>query len=281
MLNIPKLPEKEELEYKEKSFFLSLAEQIQSSSKIWFYLLGAVAVIAVPSAFFLRSVLTKTLINRLPVLPVNLKPYEAMDLKIARTGFLELPDNTYSLFAQVLNVNSDIASKEFNYAFVLRDGENKVLRRLPGTNYLSAGESKFLIVPSVRMDIAPAKTDLELSEVRWTKFQPHFTAKFEIIQQNSGVTPEGQFFAEGLARNVQGFRVNEVEVQAIAFDSKNEKIVAVNSTRLTDLEPFESRYFRLLWPKAFSGIGYVQIEASVNPFSPGLTLPEVEPLPPR
>lgn len=281
MIKIPKLPEKEELEFKEKEFLLSVYEMFQSSSRIWFYLLVVILILAFPMKLILESELAKYFISFYKPPVVNLYPYTPQEIEIRKTQILPVSAGVVSLYAQIYNPNLDVSARSFNYQFILEDRNQEALKTIGGSSYLFAGESKFLLIPTLNFSgEIPVSVDLILKDIKWTRWSPKLQVNTEILQKNSGLTLEKKFFVEGLLRNSQGFTIKKVEVVTVLLDITNQDILGVNSTVLTDLKPLESRYFRMVWPYGRPvSLGDIQILSYLNPFDPGLILefPEIVP----
>src|SRR3989338_6725163 len=259
MVNIPKLPEKEELEYKEKEFFLSLSEQLEASSRYWFFALIVVAAVSVPVGFLLRGTLSRTFIGSYEPPPVNTTPYTPEPLQVLQTGVLPLGGGVVSIYGQPRNPNPDISARGFDYVFVLEDAAGQETGRVEGKSYLLAGDSRFIVVPSHASASQPARVRLEFGEVDWTKLQPEHDLRFEIAQKNTGVTPEGRF-----------------------FDEQHQNLLGVNTGSYTDLFPLENRYFRAIFPgsRVFPPES-VEVIPSVNLLSPGVIIGTPEKVPVR
>ncbi|MDP3741255.1 MAG: hypothetical protein Q8R08_02915 [bacterium] len=283
MLNIPeipKLPEKEDLEYKQKEFFLSLYEQFQSSSKFLLYALVLVVIAAIPLKLGAKFLFTRTFIAAYRPPTVNTIPYTPALLEILQANVLPIDQKSASAVAQVLNPNSEISAYFFDYKFSLLDENGITVSEVIGEGFIQARESKFLFAPVVSSNPLPSAANLSVSNIRWTK-RPAADIKFEILQKNSGRTFEGNFFVDGLLKNSQGFGLKRVQVNAIVFDLANQNIIAVNETVLTDIKPFESRYFRMIWPRNYQGFGEIQVVSSLNLLDPGLILEKSRAVPIR
>lgn len=285
MFKLPKIPEKEELLFQEKSFLLSLYEQYQSSAhrKILIWILAGVLAAAWPLKVVIDSNLSKHLIGRPQPSLVIEEPYRPVPLEIRRVKLLLLAPGKFSVYAQVTNPNPDISVSALPYEFVLKDAEGKIAVTVSGKSFLLPGESKFLLLPLVNLTgpVAEIAAELRFGKIRWTRRAPELEVNLEVLQKRSGVAAEGNFFVEGLVKNLQGFGLKKVEVEALAFDVANQEILGVNSTVLTDLRPFESRYFRMLWPRDLLGVGEVQVTPAVNLLEPGAVLEAGEKIPPR
>ena len=275
---IPKLPEREEFEYKEKEFLLSLYEEFRASSKTLLFAVAVLAVLAVPLKFGLEALFEKSLkaAYRAPLLHASL--YTPKDLEVVMTRLLPVDDRRVSVVAQVVNPNPEISAITLSYEFVLKDEQGREVAKISGENFIAARESKFILEPLVSAEPEAAEVEFKLSDIRWTRKKPE-DLKLEILQKNVGQTLEGNFFAEGLVKNLQGFGLRKVQVQAVVFDAVNQNIIAANQTVLTELLPFESRYFRMVWPQNYPNAGQTHLTASVNLFDPGLILEKAEAVP--
>ncbi|KKW23220.1 MAG: hypothetical protein UY65_C0007G0041 [Parcubacteria group bacterium GW2011_GWA2_51_12] len=282
MLNIPNLPEKEELEYKEKEFFVSLGEQLQASSRYWFLALIILIAVAVPAGFILRGVLSRAFIASYEPPSVNLNPYTPQELQVIKAEVIPLGAGQVSLYGQLLNPNPDISAKEFEYTFVLADSGGQETGRAAGKSYLLAGDSRFLVVPVETSASATVSTRLEISNVDWTRKEPEYDLRFDIVQKNTGFTPEGKFFVEGLLRNLQSVQIKKVDLDFLVFDDRHAEILGVNTGSYTDLQALESRYFRTIFPttKYFSPES-IDVIPKVNLLSPGVIIGTPDKIPAR
>lgn len=270
MVNIPGLPPKEELEFKEKEFAITLYEQFRSSAKVWFYLLAGMLVLYVPLKNLLVEKISDFLVARSVPVSVNLVPYSPQPLRAEKARILSVAPGVYSVVASVQNPNGDISVHRLSYQFAIRDKSGQIIRRFPDETFLLPGENKFLVLPRLQMPEAPQSAELIIGKIRWTIRLPPAQAHLEVQQKNFGLAPEGNFFVEGLVKNLQGFAIGQVEVLILVFD-RARKVTAVNETLLTQLLPFENRYFRVTWPKNTAGlgaseIGEVRVLPALNPF---------------
>lgn len=284
MVKLPNLPPQEEIQYKEKEFFLSLYEQFQQSSKIWFVFLAAAVVAAIPLKSFIAGKFAASLISSYRPVEVNENPYHPEDLRVLKAKAIPAGQNLYSAYAQILNPNPEVSAREFQYRLMIKNSGGQIIKTIPAVNFILAGESKFLLFPTITLNEKPDQVEIEFQKIRWTGSKPAFDTRLEILQKNTGVTAENQFFVEGLLRNLESFGIKQVELGAIVFDKSNQNILAVNISLLTDITPLENRYFRLIWPSRHintSTVGQVTVIPQVNPLNPGLILENGEKLPAR
>lgn len=279
---IPKLPEKEELQFKEKEFLLSLYEQYKSSSKVFFYLFVLILILAVPLGFLMERALARLFIAAYKPSLVNEHPYNPQDIQIVKKAqILQVVEGVYSVYVELLNPNAELSAHTIGYELIIKDSQNQILKTITDESYLLAGSSRFLLFPTISLTGEPKSVELALTKVKWTRRVPPNDIALEILQKDTGVTLEGQFFVEGILHNPHGYGFDSVKVGAAVFDQKNQNIKAINSTVLNDLKFYENRYFRMIWPISFSNIGQVQIIPEVNPFDPRLIYEEGEEIPAR
>jgi hypothetical protein len=283
VVEIPKIPSKEELEYKEKTFLLSVYEQFENSRhlKILFWVLVGFLILALPAQILLRNYLAKVFISSYKPPVVNENPYNPAQLEVRKTGILKVSGSTFSAYGQILNSNPELSARSLDYRFIFYDSERKILKEFPGQDFLFPAESRFILAPSVELDKAASSVELVVDGVKWTRFLPPIEPNLTIMQQKSGTSLEGKFFVEGLVKNPTAFRIKKVVIDVVVFDAANQNPAAVNSTICYDLESFESRYFRVIWPKNFTGLGQVQIIPKVNSFEPVLIYESPDKIPAR
>jgi hypothetical protein len=278
---IPKLPDREQLGYKQKEFMLALNEQFQASSKPLLVVLAVVLVLAIPLKLGLQAIASRSLIASYSPPAINPNPYSPEDPQVARAGFVKVSGDIYSAYAQILNPNPEISAWEVDYEFVFTTRDGSVMSRVEDKSFVSAGESRFFVLPSVRLPSDPAEVEIEFGNIRWTERVPEFDVEFDVLQESSGVNEEGNFFVQAVVKNQRGFRIKAVKVNVLVFDRLNQSIIAVNRTEFSDLDPFEGRFFRVLWPSAIDDPGRIQISPFINPLEPGLVLEEPDMVPTR
>ena len=281
MPKIPKIPPKEELEFKEKEFMLSVYENFGKSKKIWFWILLAALVAWIPGQILLEKNLTSSFIAKISVPRVILNPYIARDLEIIQSEIIPVKSGIYSAYLQVLNPNPEISARNFSYELSMFASGGEILKKVSGESFILAGQSKFIVFPNISSDAPPASVKANLKNIKWTKYAPPINPVLEVLQVKSGVAAEGNFFVESLVRNPESYLIKRVELAVLLFDKQNKNIIAVNSTKFNDLTPGASRYFRVLWPNKFSDFGNAEIIPVMNLFEENFELQKAPPLPSR
>ena len=282
---IPKLPSRQELEFKEKTLLIEILDQFRTTHKLWYLLLVGAVIAAYPVSSYLTARLRAVFIARQPLLSVVENPQRPTDLVVASADFLRVSPGVFSAYANIANPNSDWSVWSFDYKFVFRSASGGPLHTIRGQSFLLPGSSRFVIEPAVPLSETPASVEIQVTSPRWTNRANEFLPEFAVLQKRWGDTAD-KFFVEGVVKNPYSFLVKKVAVEVIIFDETNKQVLAVSRTVVDDLKSFEERYFRMLWPVSQSQLlpktfGQIQVSAAVNPLEPGFGLEEGEPVPAR
>lgn len=276
MVDLPKnlgnLPGREDFEYKQKEFMLGLYENFQATDRRWFYGLVISLVLAIPIAFGLSILFTNWFINSYQPPAVTAELYDPDDLTVRQQGLIAVDDERYSAYFQLVNPNPDLSAWDIRYRLVFFDDNGEKIEEVLRAGYILAGQSKFFVEPLIKSVIKPNSFSVEFDSIRWTNRQPEFDIDLTVSGQGSGLTEEGNFFAEATIKNQQSYRVRTVVVNVLVFDQNLQSLSAVNRTEFTDLEALEARYFRVLWPTQPESIGRIEVVPEINPLDPELIL---------
>lgn len=280
-----KLPS-DDIDYKRKEFMLSLYEEFANSSKLWFVVLGLIIILAIPGNIILKVKFTEYLITKQVPVQVTNTLQAAKDLIVSEKTLLPVQDESYSVVFKLFNPNSQISAQHIEYEISLLNAKNELIKIVPGNTYLSNSQSKFVLINLTNLATAPAGFDVNFKKIKWTNREPKFKVELSAIGQNSGSTAEGLFFVEGLIKNPEAYQIRTVDLPVLVFDKAGNQILAAGLTSLSDLNPFENRYFRIVWPvsekKLFpKGYGYTEISPQVNFLNPSLVIPDSAKLPSR
>jgi len=172
-----KLPNKQELKYKEQDFFISLGEQWKKTKKVWFIILLVVIVLIAPIHFTIKIFVSRSLINSYQPPAVNFDRFSPDDLELAEIGLIRVTPDIFSAYAQLINPNPDLSAHQISYTFVFFDQQGVELGRKSEISFLIASESRFVVEPRVEFPQAD-DVKLILDEVRWTDRVPKFETDF-------------------------------------------------------------------------------------------------------
>ncbi len=189
------------------------------------------------------------------------------DVQIISTDFL-LFDGKYDAFAKIKNQNSQHGTSNLRYKFKFYDKDNNFISEEVGKSYISAGETKYIVVSNVEVDDKPSSVKFEVEPVSWQEQMrtniklPIFSKKYENTI-NIGVVGLSQ--VSGVIENQSNYSFVDVDLVAILMD-KDDRYLAVNKGKINNLRSGERRDIIIPWFSAFSGspVANIIVEASAN-----------------
>lgn len=175
--------------------------------------------------------------------------------------------NLYSVAAKIRNSNTNLGASSFDYTFNLYDGDNNLIKTVPGKSFIWPGESKYIIEGGVNAIKAPVSAKLEIKNPTWSEVKNFKGINLTLgnINYGKGRVGSGKFFmVDFTASNNTPFDLEKVYVSAIVLNKDNLPI-AVGSTVLENLGSKENRFFSIPWFSEFPGLPYsVDLNISTN-----------------
>jgi hypothetical protein len=173
------------------------------------------------------------------------------------SGFFKQDEDNYSLAAKLRNRNNSYGSPKFDYVFEAKDEQGTTLKEIPGTSFVSPGQTRYIIntnvslpqgVKTVEFKVVEGKTIWKRTPIRLNPVD------FTVYAKNFTVLNNFQFYAEasGVIRNETSYDFRRVEVGVFLYNSRSE-VIAVAQTVLEDLVSGKDREFKVFWPKRFEG----------------------------
>ena len=189
-----------------------------------------------------------------------------LPLNVMSQKLIEVRSGDYDFVAQINNPNSLFGASLVRYSLDLTEG-GTILNK-SGTFYILPGQTRFVIVPGIRVANGAADASIDIKEIEWQKVEVFEDISFPIQRKNSyvvagqdGVSTE----LEAVVLNNSDFDFDKVEVGIILFGDDG-GIVAVNRTDIRTFLSREERYFKVSWPVELSEITKQDIEALTNVF---------------
>ena len=170
------------------------------------------------------------------------------DTQILSSDFL-LFEESYDVIARVKNTNSQHGTDDLVYNFKFYDKYNNFLKEEKGKSYILAGETKYIAKSNLEVEGEPAFVKFEVEPVTWKEQRrtsiklPIFSKKYESII-TSGAPGTSQ--ATGVVENQTNYSFVDVDLVAILFNDKDEKI-AINHSRINNLRSGERRALIIPW----------------------------------
>ncbi len=243
--------QKIELEIQEKE--LEAAEFVGSFSNGKRIFLIILVLLIIPVYFLAKLATAQILLSKYEKSKIEAHPAIITSLPIDvvkdEVKILPISDTNYSAYALIQNPNRDLVATDVSYTFRFLDEDGKLVHSVSDKTFLLPGARKYLIVPNVRINKAPASVKVEFNQdVQWKRRLsiPDVILQKSIPQYGSQSDPVG-FFVSGTIRNNSVYNLRSVLISGIVKDSEGE-IIAVSQYKADAVESKESREYRLFWP---------------------------------
>src|SRR3990167_4665752 len=184
-----------------------------------------------------------------------------LPLSILSQKLIEIRPNDYDFVAQVNNPNSLFGASRVGYQL------NFGVLQKTGVFYILPGQTRFVIVPGIRVEGGITDAFIDIKEVEWERFDTFENISFPIQRKSYTVINRNGTFSEleAVVLNNSDFDFDKVEAGVILFDGSN-NIVAVNRTDIRTLLSRTERYFKVSWPIELPETVRQDIEVLTNVF---------------
>lgn len=273
---MPLLKEKLELEIEEAELRAQKTLQGLPPLARWALIVGVIAIL--PAYFIAKSVSQAYWQKKYSTSILQAHPSftGTQDLKLNNIYLTSLGNNTYSALAVVENPNLDLAADNVKYAFNFYDANGKQLVPLSGdiggSAYFLPGQKQYLAVPKFNLGSGQAIASVKLgldTNISWRKPYQLPSLQFptnipNFYQQYSPLS----FVVEGNFQNNNAYLVKTVRLIFLAYD-KNNVIVAISQRDEYDIQPFERRAYKQLWPNIYAqNVSRVSVIVTANTLNP-------------
>ena len=260
-----KLEEEKEIVVQEK--IVDIAEALQAVAKPLWIGLVAVIVLSYPLNLILKFGFSQLLVSTYSPPPIIYVAPVPEDLRIVDQDIFSLEEgDRYFAFARIANPNSDLAVRNLNYKFILRDRKGDSIRTFSGSSYILPGQDKLIFMPVVTVAGDPVAVDVILTPERWSRFST--LQSLDLKFENTNFGQDGsQFFASSILRNESPFKISEIEIDVILYDIQ-QNIIGVNFTTINEVRRQEGRFFRVVWPSGIDGslASNIEFRPAINQF---------------
>lgn len=192
------------------------------------------------------------------------------NLIVRQTGFVESGiAGSYDIYAEVANPNSSVGSDRFSYKFSVKNAAGEIMAEPAGTGFILPADKKYIVETNVAAKDIPAVVELSISDPQWLETSGAYEKpELKVVSKNYSEITSGVGFSEatGLLKNESPFSFNSINLRII-LKNEDEKITAINSTRMNTVQAGENRDFRVNWPSRFPGsVSQMDVQAEVNVF---------------
>ena len=183
------------------------------------------------------------------------KPLQVSGEKLLRIG-----PGDYDFVAEIVNPNASYGASEVTYSIALAD-----LGTRQGTTYILPGQTKYIVLTSLRTDSEASSAGLKVNSVEWEKLNMPsgevnlMNRRGDFLNSASG----GSF--EGVVFNDSNYDFDSVDVSIVLFDLSN-NIVGVNRTEIRTLLAKTERSYKVTWPSQITNVARTSVQVSTNLF---------------
>ncbi len=181
------------------------------------------------------------------------RPLQVSEDKLFRIGA-----GDYDFVAKIFNPNTEYGASQVDYSIGLAGAGIK-----RGTTYLLPGQTKYLVLTSLRTSTETASAGLKVNSVQWEKINMP-AGEAEIVNRR-GVFSQDKTAFEGVIFNDSNYDFDSVDVSVILFDSSN-FVVGVNRTEIRTLLAGTERSFKVVWPAPQDAAVRADVQISTNLF---------------
>jgi hypothetical protein len=159
-----------------------------------------------------------------------------------------------TLLAQVVNPNSDFAADTFSYTFTLYDASGNVIGTVPGTSFIYADQTKYLVVPNEAVSAPVDHAELTIAPPDWVPASqlgliPQFA--FQDIAASS--SPNGTTAISGTIADEDSASFSNLTVVAV-LKGVNGAVAGVTATQLDGISPGQPASFSVSYPIPLANI---------------------------
>ncbi len=153
----------------------------------------------------------------------------------------------YTFLERIANASQDYTAEYFTYAINFYDASGTVIQSVPGTSFLYAGQTKFLVVPNVTVADPGVATGFSLSNVYWVASSTlGATPQFSVQNTQSGET-SSTVSVSGQITNATIAAFQYVLVDVV-FKGPDGAPVGATETELNNVGPGQTADFSVFYP---------------------------------
>ena len=181
-------------------------------------------------------------------------------IEIYSASLFKVDEGDYDILAEVHNPNSDLGSSKVDYDVIFMDTGGAEVDRRSLTFYILPGQTKHIILNSIKIKAEAFKVKLVIKNVAWEKlslFDPQLIS-FPIRDKQFKDTDFG-----AIIRNESDFDFDTVDIGIILYDKDN-KVIGVNRSNVNTLLSRTERYFKVVWPASIQNVFRIDVEPSTN-----------------
>ena len=185
---------------------------------------------------------------------------KVLPVQVSSVRLFKIGEGDYDVLAQVYNPNSDLGSPKVDYDLIFLDSDNTEISRSSFDFYILPGQTKHIILTSIKSQPDIAMASIAIKDVTWEKLN------MVNMQSISFPVKDKQFKDTELGAvvfNDSDFDFDTVDIGVILYD-QNDNVIGVNRSNVNTLLSRTDRFFKVLWPKPIVGVFRVDVEPNTN-----------------
>lgn len=159
-------------------------------------------------------------------------------------------ENEISLLAEIVNPNLNFGAQTFSYEFKVIGPFGALLKTAKGQSFIYSGEKKYLIEPSLKInlqDVSRVELLIEKESVAWQSEKELIKPRLSTRSIETETTSQG-VKVKGLIKNEDPLLIPQVKIIAILYNRQNTVLNASFTTK-NDLKGLEEEFFSIELPK--------------------------------
>lgn len=159
-----------------------------------------------------------------------------------------------TLLAQVVNPNANFAASVFDYTFNLYDSAGNILGTIPGTSFIYADQTKYLVVPNQAVSGTVDHATLVIAPPAWIPAATLGSVPQFMFQNVAASSPaSGTLAISGTVIDQDAASFSNLGIVAILKNSTGLP-VGVSVTELDSISPNQPANFSVTYPIALQAI---------------------------
>lgn len=183
------------------------------------------------------------------------KPLQVSSEKLFTVG-----SGDYDFIAKIVNLNTVYGSSDVKYSVALPGVGIKT-----GTTYILPGQTKYIVLTSIKTKNEIASAGLKINSVEWEKLNMPAEGVNLVNRRGHFANSDTESSYEGIVYNDSNYDFDKVEVSVILFDSSN-SVIGVNRTEIRTFLSKTERSFKISWPFALLDVKRTDVQISTNLF---------------
>ncbi len=162
-------------------------------------------------------------------------------------AFVSSPGH-YTFLDQIVNTNADYAADYFDYSIDLYDASGTVIQSVPGSSFIYANQTKYLVVPNVAVPGTIVGAGITITNAHWAASASLGAApQFSVENVTTGMTSSTVSVSGQLTNsNIASFRYVFVDV---IFQGSDGGPIAASETELDNVTPNQTVDFSVFYPQ--------------------------------